>query len=144
MSLCITEQVIILRPSCRQWIDIQDAAKVLVEANATVHSSVALATPSTTAFKTAIDNVGHPAQAKFAPSLVVRRALCFRAQENFMASGFADLPVLRKTGPASEPEPDGGGPCQSWIRGNPAGVVQEDALIPAKLFAELTIVVVVR
>jgi len=138
----IAEEIRILRPSCSQRIDLQDVGKVLVEAHSAVHSPIALATPSTTALKTAVDHIGHPAKAEFAPGIC--RTLRLRAQEDVVAAGFASLPKLWKTRPASEPEPERGGPGQGWIRGHPARIVQQDALISTELLAELTIVVVVR
>lgn len=140
----IAEEIRILRPSCSQRIDLQDAAKVLVEAHSAVHSPIALATPRTTALKTAIDHIGHPAKAEFAPSCFVCRTLRLRAQEDVVAAGFASLPKLWKTRPAGEPEPDRGAPGQGWIRGHPARIVQQDALVSTELLAELSIIVVVR
>jgi len=71
MGLLATVKIVILSPPCGQRLDPQNAAEMLVEAHSTVNSLVTLALPSTAALKAAIDHIGHPAQAEFAPGLLV-------------------------------------------------------------------------
>mmetsp|Transcript_18053 Transcript_18053/g.49537 ORF Transcript_18053/g.49537 Transcript_18053/m.49537 type:complete len:373 (+) Transcript_18053:653-1771(+) len=59
-----------------------------------------------------------------------------------MATGLASLAGVART--TREPEPDGRRPRQRRICRDPLRVLQEDALVPAELLAELPVVVVPR
>mmetsp|Transcript_35114 Transcript_35114/g.113675 ORF Transcript_35114/g.113675 Transcript_35114/m.113675 type:complete len:373 (-) Transcript_35114:323-1441(-) len=59
-----------------------------------------------------------------------------------MATGLASLAGVART--PREPEPDGGRPRQRRVCRDPLRVLQEDALVPAELLAELPVVVVPR